>query len=346
MRRCLELAQLAGGYASPNPMVGAVLVFEDRIIGEGYHQLYGQGHAEVNCLASVKEADRDLIPRSTIYVSLEPCAHFGKTPPCANLIIDKKIPRVVVGCRDPFPQVNGKGIDKLLAAGVEVTTGVLEKECIALNKRFFTAHMQNRPYIVLKWAQSSNGRIAGAGIDPASRTLISNDYSNRLVHRWRSEEAAILVGKQTALADDPSLTVRLWSGPDPVRLVIDKELELPSSLRLFDRSVRTIVFNLHRHEELENLTYYQLAQDSSLVHQLALALGQLKLTSVLVEGGARLLQSFIDEGYWDETRVITNNDLEIPVGLPAPILSGHRLVQSETYFSDTIRYYRNPLSLA
>jgi diaminohydroxyphosphoribosylaminopyrimidine deaminase/5-amino-6-(5-phosphoribosylamino)uracil reductase len=350
-------------------MVGSVLVYEGRIIGEGYHELYGKAHAEVNCIGSVAEEDRHLIKKSTIYVSLEPCAHYGKTPPCADLIINKRIPRAVVGCRDPFPQVNGKGIEKLQAAGVEVTVGILEAECKALNERFFTFNTLHRPYIVLKWAQSANGRIAGAGAggdrgnlerergvvsrddpgkgaegarDPGTergRTFISNDYTNRLVHKWRSEEAAILVGTRTALADDPSLTVRLWNGPDPVRLLIDEELRLPLSLQLFDRKVRTIVFNLLKHEGGDNLEYYQLATDSSLVHQVVMALYQLKIQSVLVEGGARLLQSFIDEGYWDEARVITNTALELPGGLPAPVLGDIKPISHESLFSDTIRYY-------
>jgi len=327
-------------------MVGAVLVYEGRIIGEGYHELYGKAHAEVNCIGSVAEEDRHLIEKSTIYVSLEPCAHFGKTPPCADLIIDKRIPRVVVGCRDPFPQVNGKGIEKLQAAGVDVTLGVLEGECVEVNERFFTFNTLHRPYIVLKWAQSANGRIAGGRVE-GGRVFISNDYSNRLVHKWRSEEAAILVGTRTALADDPALTVRLWNGPDPIRLVIDKELQLPGSLKLFDRTARTVVFNQLRHGEEKkrdegdkDLLYYQLATDSSLVHQLVMALYQLKIQSVLVEGGARLLQSFIDEGYWDEARVITNNELELPGGLPAPVLGNIKPISHESLFSDTIRYYK------
>lgn len=344
MYRCLELARLGAGHTAPNPMVGAVLVHGDRIIGEGYHQTYGQAHAEVNCIAAVREEDLGLISEATLYVSLEPCAHFGKTPPCADLILSKKIPRVVVGCRDPFPAVNGKGIERMQAAGVEVTVGVLEKECMELNRRFFTFHTEHRPYIVLKWAQSADRKIA-AGVE---RTSISNEYSNRLVHRWRSEEAAILVGTNTAMLDDPALTVRLWKGPNPVRLVVDRELRLPSSLQLFDGKVRTIVFNLERHGEGEdrhggtgNLSYYQLAADSSLVHQLVIALYELKLQSVLVEGGARLLQSFIDEGYWDEARVITNNELELPGGLPAPVLGGIPPVSRETLLSDTIHYYKH-----
>jgi diaminohydroxyphosphoribosylaminopyrimidine deaminase/5-amino-6-(5-phosphoribosylamino)uracil reductase len=352
MRRCLELALLGAGHVAPNPMVGSVLVYsdaatgEERIIGEGYHERYGERHAEANCIASVKEADRALIARSSIYVSLEPCAHYGKQPPCADLIIEKQIPRVVVGCRDPFPQVNGKGIEKLLAAAVEVLVGVLEPECVELNRRFFTFHTTHRPYIVLKWAQSADGKIGGAG-----RVFISNAYSNRLVHKWRSEEAAILVGTRTAMMDDPALTVRLWDGPDPIRLVIDKELRLPASLQLFDGKVRTIVFNMLKHAagrivaegggERGMVEWYQLSTDSSLVHQIGMALQQLNIQSVLVEGGARLLQSFIDEGYWDEARVITNGELLIPGGLPAPELGHARLVTAADLVGDTVRYYRN-----
>jgi diaminohydroxyphosphoribosylaminopyrimidine deaminase/5-amino-6-(5-phosphoribosylamino)uracil reductase len=354
MYRCLELALLGAGHTAPNPMVGSVLVYEDRdtgkerIIGEGYHERYGQAHAEANCIASVKEEDRPLIAESTLYVSLEPCAHYGKQPPCADLIIGKKIPRVVAGCRDPFPQVNGKGIEKLLAAGVEVKVGVLEAECREVNRRFFTFHTKHRPYIVLKWAQSADGKIAEVGRAPKSegrcrpdgaRTFISNEYSNRLVHKWRAEEAAILVGTRTALMDDPALTVRLWEGGNPVRLVIDKELRLPSSLQLFDGKVRTVVFNRLRHEEGGAVEYYQLATDSSLVQQVSMALTQLKIQSVLVEGGARLLQSFIDEDYWDEARVITNNELRLPGGLPAPELKDARLLAQESLSTDTVRYY-------
>jgi diaminohydroxyphosphoribosylaminopyrimidine deaminase / 5-amino-6-(5-phosphoribosylamino)uracil reductase len=349
MHRCLELALLGAGHVAPNPMVGSVLVYTDRVtggermIGEGYHERYGERHAEANCISSVKEEDRALIELSTIYVSLEPCAHYGKQPPCADLIIEKKIPRVVAGCRDPFPQVNGKGIEKLREAGVEVVVGILEKECVEMNRRFFTFHTKHRPYIVLKWAQSADGKIAGdAGrvLGGEGRTLISNEYSNRLVHKWRSEEAAILVGARTALVDDPALTVRLWNGPDPIRLVVDKELRLPSSLQLFDGKVKTIVFNLLKHEEEGVIKYYQLSPDSSFVHQMSMALTRLKIQSVLVEGGARMLQAWIDEGYWDEARVITNNELLIPGGLPAPKLKDERLAGSETLLGDTVRYYR------
>jgi diaminohydroxyphosphoribosylaminopyrimidine deaminase/5-amino-6-(5-phosphoribosylamino)uracil reductase len=347
MQRCLDLALLAAGHTAPNPMVGAVLVFEDRIIGEGYHRQYGKAHAEVNCIASVKEEDLALLPRATLYVSLEPCAHFGKTPPCADLVIEKRIPRVVVGCRDPFPEVNGKGIEKLQSAGVEVVQGMLEAACIERNKRFFTFHQRHRPYIILKWAQSADRKIsatkrAGRGGDMRpDRTRISNEYTNRLVHKWRSEEASILVGTQTALNDDPALTVRFWQGPNPVRLVLDKELRLPQDLRIFDGEVRTIIFNLYRHDEIDNLLYYQVAEDSSLVHQIVLALHQMKIQSVLVEGGAALLQSFIDEGYWDEARIITNEELELREGLAAPVLKGEGLTGKVRMLSDSIAYFKN-----
>lgn len=370
MRRCLELARIGAGYVAPNPMVGAVLVHAGRIIGEGYHRVYGQAHAEVNCVASVRPEDRSLIPQSTMYVSLEPCAHFGRTPPCADMLVRERIPRVVIGCRDPFPKVDGKGIDKLLAAGTEVVVGVLEKECQELNKRFFTFHSLHRPWIVLKWAQSANGKIAGRAED--GRTLISNALTNRLVHKWRSEEASILVGTRTALLDDPALTVRHWTGPDPVRLVLDKELRLPEGLRLFNGETRTIVFNMLRHgageaekgghgaggqegtlpgtggagggaEGAARIApeYYQLAGDSSVVHQIVHALYRENIQSVLVEGGARLLQSFIDEGYWDEARVITNDTLLIRDGLAAPVLpDGMPVVKEERSGSDMIRYYK------
>lgn len=338
MHRCFELALKGAGYVAPNPMVGAVLVHENRIIGEGFHQVYGEAHAEVNCINSVKKEDRHLIPSSTIYVSLEPCAHFGKTPPCSDLILEKKIPRVVVGCRDPFKQVNGKGIEKLQAAGVAVTTGILEQEARSLNKRFLCFHDQHRPYIILKWAQTADGKIAQ---DDYSRILISNEFSNRLVHKWRSEEAAILVGTNTARYDDPSLTNRLWTGANPTRLVIDMHLELSSTLQLFDGKVPTIVFNSIKHEEKKNLLYYQVTEDTSIVHQVVNALYQLRIISVLVEGGAKLLQSFIDEGMWDEIRSIRGHQT-VGSGISAPMISNAKFKVRETMDTDTIEYFVNP----
>lgn len=344
MRRCIQLALSGSGYVAPNPMVGAVLVYQDRILGEGYHHGFGMPHAEVNCMASVKEEDRHLISSSTLYVSLEPCAHFGKTPPCADLIIRNKISEVVIGCRDPFPEVNGKGVEKLLHAGIRVTVGMLEQECQALNKRFFVFHQQHRPYIILKWAQSRNGAIAGL---ENKRVQISNVYTNRLVHRWRSEEAAILIGTRTALLDDPTLTTRWWPGKNPVRLTMDRSLNLPQRLQLFNKNSPTIIFNTIRNtipEEKINLSdgvwYYKVADDKSMVNQIMMALYHLRLQSVIVEGGTRLLQSFIDEKAWDEARVITNEDMILQGGLPAPQIEG-TMTKTLTIGSDRIVWYAN-----
>ncbi|HVM89661.1 MAG TPA: bifunctional diaminohydroxyphosphoribosylaminopyrimidine deaminase/5-amino-6-(5-phosphoribosylamino)uracil reductase RibD [Puia sp.] len=338
MNRCVQLAKQGAGYVAPNPMVGAALVHEGRIIGEGFHQQYGKAHAEVNCINSVLEEDKQLVPQSTLYVSLEPCAHYGKTPPCTDLIIEKKIPHVVIGCRDPFKEVNGKGIEKLLQAGIDVTQLVLEKECIQLNKRFFTFHTKHRPYIILKWAQSNNGKIARLH---GERMFISNEFTNRLVHKWRSEEASILVGRNTALLDDPELNVRLWSGTDPVRMAVDMDLRLPQSLKIFNQKSKTVIFNSIKYEEKGNLLYYQVTNDVSIIHQMLNALYQLKIQSVLVEGGAKLLQSFIDEGIWDEARVINNEALIIDNGVNAPLLNQAQLTNTESVFSDRISYYQN-----
>jgi len=340
MHRCLELAQLGSGYTAPNPMVGAVLVHEGRIISEGYHQQYGGPHAEVNCINSVSKQDKDKISRSVLYVSLEPCSHFGKTPPCTDLIIASKIPEVVIGCRDPFKEVDGKGIEKLQTAGVKVVYGILERECQQLNKRFFTFNIKHRPYIILKWAETADGKIAGNGTD---RLLISNEQTSRLVHKWRSEEASILVGTNTALLDDPELTTRNWSGSSPIRLVIDMDLKLPSTLKLFNKKQRTVIFNTIKDEEQENLTYYQVTEDVSLVHQIVNALYQMKIQSVLVEGGARLLQSFIDEEMWDAIRVIKNEELKINNGLNAPEFIDRNVDEEIKILGDSIKIYHNEL---
>jgi diaminohydroxyphosphoribosylaminopyrimidine deaminase/5-amino-6-(5-phosphoribosylamino)uracil reductase len=336
MHRCLQLAKLGSGYVAPNPLVGALLVYENRIIGEGYHEMYGGPHAEVNCIASVKTEDQSLIASSTLYVSLEPCAHYGKTPPCSNLIIQHKIPKVVVGCRDPFPKVNGKGIEQLQNAGIEVIVGIEEETCKQLNKRFFTFQQLHRPFVVLKWAQSSNLKINAYGID---RLFITNDFSNRLVHKWRSEEASIMVGTNTALADNPALTTRLWSGRHPVRIVVDLDLRLPQDLILFNRKFPTIVFNSIKDEEEENLLYYKVDADESLAIQIMQALFELKLQSVIIEGGSRLLQHFIDEGIWDQICTITNNDLVVTEGLSAPELPLAKKEKEFNLLTDTISIY-------
>ncbi len=336
MERCLKLAELGAGYTSPNPLVGAVLVHEGRIIGEGYHRVYGGPHAEVNCLRSVRDTDRPLIPNSILYVSLEPCVHHGKTPPCTDLILLEKIPRVVIGCRDPFSEVNGKGIEKLLSHGVQVDYPVLNKEATELNRRFLTFHQQKRPYIILKWAQSANHKMAGT---TGKRTLISNSYSNRLVHKWRSEEAGIMVGTNTALLDNPELTVRLWDGKNPIRIVLDLHLRLPDSLKLFDGSGQTIVLNHSTDLKAGNLLFKKINQEKSVTSSVLSAMHSLNILSVMVEGGPKLLQSFIDDENWDEIRTITNNELMIPEGIPAPEIQNLKFLKSENYGTDTIAYY-------
>lgn len=338
MFRCVELATLGAGSVAPNPMVGAVLVCQDKIIGEGYHACFGQAHAEVNCIANVPAHLRHLIPSSTLYVSLEPCAHVGKTPPCTGLIITQKIPKVVIGARDPFEKVNGKGIEQLRDAGVTVTTDVLHDRCVLLNKRFFRFHQQRRPYVILKWAQTADGKI---GSGNAHRLQISNEYTNRLVHKWRSEEAAILVGTNTALFDDPLLNLRWWEGKDPIRMVIDMDLRLPATLKLFNGQQPTVVFNKQKEGQQGNVVYYQLSGSAGLVQQVMNACYQRGLQSLIVEGGARLLQSFIDDGTWDEARVITNTGLFAGEGVAAPALTNAVTVKKEEIPGDTIHYFAN-----
>jgi len=340
MERCLKLAELGAGYTSPNPLVGAVLVHEGKIIGEGYHQKYGGPHAEVNCIGSVRDTDRSLIPYSSLYVSLEPCVHHGKTPPCTDLILREKIPRVVIGCRDPFSEVNGKGIEKLLAHGVQVDYPVLNERSIELNRRFITFHKKKRPFVILKWAQSANHKIAGV---TGERLMISNEYSNRLVHKWRSEEAGILVGTNTALIDNPALTVRLWDGKNPIRIVVDRRLRLPDSLNLFDGGGQTIVLNNLTDLKAGNLLFKKLNQEESGTNSILTTIHSLNILSVLVEGGSNLLQSFINDGNWDEIRTITNNELIIPEGLPAPDIKNLKFLRSENYGADTVSYYKTSM---
>ena len=335
MDRCIQLAKLGAGNVAPNPMVGAVLIYEDKIIGEGYHQKYGEAHAEVNCINSVKEEYTSFIEKSTLYVSLEPCSHHGKTPPCVDLIIKNKIKKVVIGCTDVYQEVAGKGIQKLQDADVTVITGILEKECIDLNKRFFTFHQKFRPYIIIKWAQSVNGKIAA----PANkRIFISNEYSTRITHKWRSEEGAILVGTNTAIQDDPLLTTRLWAGRNPIRIVIDKELQLPSALKVFNNEAKTIIYNTIKYLTLENLIYIKL-ENENFQEQLLDSLFEMNIQSVLVEGGTKTLQSFIDNSLWDEAKVIINEDLFIENGINAPEMKHFILEKSERYLSDVIYFY-------
>ncbi len=334
MTRCLQLAELGAGNVAPNPMVGAVLVYEDKIIGEGYHQKYGAAHAEVNCVNSVTEENKFLIEKGILFVSLEPCSHFGKTPPCTDLIIKNKIRKVVIGCKDVYKEVAGTGIQRLQNAGVEVIAGLLEKESIRLNKRFFTFHQKFRPYIILKWAQTVNRKIGSA----ERRILISDEYTNRLVHKWRSEEAALLIGTNTALHDNPSLTTRLWQGENPIRIVIDKELKVPSALKVFDTDAKTLIYNLVKNSTEENLIYIKL-ENENFIEQMLQSLFEMNIQSVIIEGGAKTLQSFINEGLWDEARVITNEQLITENGIAAPEMKDFILEKEERYFSDQIIYY-------
>ena len=338
MYRCLELAKLGRGYVAPNPLVGAVLVQDGTIIGEGYHQQFGKAHAEVNCINSVEENNMKLISQSTLYVSLEPCVHFGKTSPCADLIIQNKIPKVVIGCRDPFEEVNGKGIEKLKQAGIEVTVDILENESKELNKRFFTFHQKHRPYIILKWAQTADKKMASFSEE---RLLITNEHSNRLVHQWRSEESAILIGTNTALLDNPTLNNRLAEGNGLMRMILDKHLRLPSTLNIFDNSQRTIIFNCIKQEESNNTTFYRIEDDENSIQKIIDACYQLNIQSVLVEGGAKLLQSFIDVDIWDEVRTLTNESLFVNEGLPAPELIKAVQVSEEKYNNDLIQYFKH-----
>lgn len=337
MQRCLQLAQLGAGQVAPNPMVGAALVHEGRIIGEGYHRQYGQAHAEVNCVQAVAPENKALIPASTMYVSLEPCAHYGKTPPCADMIVAQGIREVVIGSVDSFSAVSGKGIEKLQQAGVTVRIGILEQACRDLNRRFFTFHEKKRPYIILKWAQCAAGFMATLSGEPVK---ISNSYSNRLVHRWRSEEMSILVGTHTALNDNPRLNNRLWTGKDPVRLVIDRALKIPRQYHLWDGTIRTLFFTATP-PAVEGLTeIVQLDFDQPLLPQLMQRLHEHELQSVLVEGGAYVLQQFIAAGLWDEARVITGADA-LPEGRPAPVLTHALRVGETTLAGDRILYYRH-----
>lgn len=335
MRRCLQLARNGLCHAAPNPMVGAVVVCDGRIIGEGYHVRCGQAHAEVNAIRSVKEPS--LLKRSTLYVSLEPCSHYGKTPPCADLIVEKEIPRIVVGCLDPFEKVAGRGIRKLQDAGREVVVGVLEEECRALIRRFITFHTQHRPYVTLKWAQSADGFVDVQRTE-GTPVRLSNDRTQMLVHKKRAEHSAILVGTRTALLDNPSLTVRSWYGPSPVRVVIDRQGALPDRLHLLDGRVRTLVVTEKEGTLRPGVEYIQADFTRPLLPQLMEALYVRNLQSLLVEGGAFTLQSFLDAGLWDEA-FVEETPLRLHAGVPAPCVDRKKICAVEQHFGHLIRHY-------
>jgi len=319
MQRCLELALLGMGDVAPNPMVGCVIVHNGIIIGEGYHEKFGGPHAEVNAIRSVKNPE--LLSESTLYVSLEPCAHFGKTPPCSDLIIESRIPKVVIGTIDPFAEVAGKGIDRMLKAGIEVEVGILEKESRNLNRRFFTFHEKKRPYIILKWAQTLDGFIDTDRTEKKHPTWITNDLSKRLVHKQRSEESAILIGTNTAEFDNPALTVREWTGNQPVRMVIDRRCRLDRGLHIFDGKAPTWVFSAVEKPDSENLKFIKLDFDQNILPQLMDELYRSEILSVIVEGGSELLNSFLEMNLWDEAFVYTGNQF-FGKGVSAPHISG------------------------
>ncbi|AXG70925.1 riboflavin biosynthesis protein RibD [Kordia sp. SMS9] len=339
MKRCLQLAANGVSAAMPNPSVGAVIVHNETIIGEGYTSAYGGNHAEVNAVASVK--DKSLLKEATIYVSLEPCSHFGKTPPCSNLIIKHQIPKVVIGTIDPFAKVAGKGIEKLKDAGCEVTLGVLRDECIASNKRFFTFHQHKRPYIILKWAQTQDGfmdKIRHEN-DPVQPNWITNTYARQLVHKWRSEETAILVGTNTAITDNPKLNTRDWFGNNPVRIVLDRSLRIPESYALFDPLVKTIVLTEQTKASTENVLFETIDFSQNLAQQICNVLYNNELQSVIIEGGKQTLQTFIDANLWDEARVFTGN-ISFEKGIEVPILQG-KLQSNTTILDNSLDIYTN-----
>lgn len=318
MWRAIELAGLGLGKVAPNPCVGSVIVYDNRIIGEGFHRLYGAAHAEVNAVNSVKKEDQHLLCKATIYVTLEPCHHYGKTPPCVDLILENKIPKVVIGCKDPNPKVGGQSIEKLKRHGVEVTVGVLEKECWDVAKRFMTFFIKKRPYIILKYAKSKDDFIGNLN----EQIWITGTQSKRLVHKWRNEEAAILIGTNTAAVDNPSLTNRLWYGKNPLRLVIDTKEKLNKNLNIFNQKAETKIFKTN---------------DIDLILK---ELYDLKINSVIVEGGAALLNSFIDKGLWDEARIFTG-DCYLKNGVAAPNFPKIKPMETKMIGGDRLEIFRN-----
>jgi diaminohydroxyphosphoribosylaminopyrimidine deaminase/5-amino-6-(5-phosphoribosylamino)uracil reductase len=337
MQRCIELARKGMEKVAPNPMVGCVIVYENRIIGEGYHHAFGKPHAEVNAINAVKE--KKLLKESTLYVNLEPCSHFGKTPPCSDYILKNKIKKVVTACRDPNKEVNGKGIQQLKKNGAEVMEGVLEQECIFLNRRFITFHRKKRPYIILKWAQSNDGFIAPLHQQKGKQFQISSKLSQTLVHRWRSEEQAILVGTNTAMKDNPVLNVRFWKGKNPLRVVIDRELKLPMSLNLFKGKQSTLVFTEKKKRKSGNAEFINVGSGSTMLDEIMEHLHSLAVLSVMIEGGALLLQNFINRNLWDEARVFTSPPFLFK-GIHAPTLN-YPVGEEYKIDTDHLRIYYN-----
>lgn len=336
LRRCIELAKNGLGRTYPNPLVGSVVVWNDQIIGEGWHQQAGKAHAEVNAIRSVK--DSSLLKEATIYVNLEPCSHYGKTPPCVDLIIENQIKNVVIGTVDPNPKVSGTGVKKLMQHCENVHVGILTDECEELNKRFFTFQRAKRPYVILKWAQTKDGFIAPKTQEIGKPFWITNVYSKQLVHKWRSEEQGILVGTNTALKDNPSLNTRLWEGKNPVRILIDRNLKtLHKDLNLLDKQIKTIIFCENPEESEENLIFEGIDFQKDIPEQILARLYEHDLQSVIIEGGQKTLQSFINAGLWDEARVFTGNKY-LSEGIAAPKLKAIPKKTLELQ-DDILQYY-------
>lgn len=339
MQRCIDLARNGKGRVAPNPMVGSVIVYNDIIIGEGYHQKFGGPHAEVNAINSVK--DKSLLPKSTLYVNLEPCAHSGKTPPCSDLIISEKIKRVVIGTIDPNSVVAGRGIQKLKNSGVEVIQDILTDECLELNKRFFIFHKQKRPFVVLKWAQSRDGfiDINRTPETPIGPNWISNPISRMLVHKWRSVEQAIMVGTNTIIYDNPSLDTRLWTGNSPVRVIPDRKGRIPGHAKVFDGNHKTIVFTEQYFENRKNLEFVKIEPGKDVLQSILSYLFKNDIQSVLIEGGGKLIQSFIDANLWDEARVFKGHS-DFKSGVKSPELNASSKT-FKTILNDTLIIYQN-----
>jgi len=338
IKRCIELAKNGLGTTYPNPLVGSVIVYNGEIIGEGWHKKSGEAHAEVNAVNSVK--DKSLLSKSTIYVSLEPCSHFGKTPPCCDLIIAQSIPNVVIGTVDPNEKVAGKGIKKLIEAGKNVTIGILEDECNKLNKRFFTFHQKQRPYIILKWAETMNGFIAPKEKEEQKPVWITNPYSRQLVHKWRSEEHAILVGTQTVIDDNPTLTVRDWTGNNPVRIVLDRKNRISKESHIFNNDTKTIViYEENGISGNDNIAFETIDFDGNIAEEITAILFRHNIQSVIIEGGRQMLQTFIDANVWDEARVF-KGAVSFDDGTKAPDLrSSH--IEKNTILDDELLIFRN-----
>lgn len=340
IKRCIELAKNGLGNTYPNPLVGSVIVYQDKIIGEGWHKRAGEPHAEVNAINSVR--NRNLLKKATIYVSLEPCSHFGKTPPCSDLIISSGIKNVVVGAIDPFVEVAGRGIKKMIEAGCNVTVGVLDEECQALNKRFFTFHNKKRPYIILKWAESADGYVSPVKKNIKEPVWLTNQYSRQLVHKWRSEEQAILVGTNTVLDDNPKLNTRDWKGLSPVRVVIDKNLKTYPDHCIWDGHVKTFIITDLSSEDKnlsDNIILQKVDFQKPVIHEICKILFQEGLQSIIIEGGSKTLQNFIDENLWDEIRKFKSK-VVLNEGTPAPV-TGATIISAEKILTDNLFYYYN-----